>query len=126
MEQKYLIDTNSVIDNFGNKLPSMAKELLYSCVPIISAVTKIELLGWTNATTEQLNPLYAFIKITNVLPIDQAVVEKTILIRQKSKIDLGDAIIAATALVHNLTLITHNTADFKNIADLKMIDPHSL
>jgi hypothetical protein len=28
MEQAYLIDTNVIIDNLGNKLPEKAKELL--------------------------------------------------------------------------------------------------
>ena len=57
MEQGYLIDTNVIIDNFGNKLPVKAKEFLNSFEPVISAVTKIEVLGWLNATKEQLKPL---------------------------------------------------------------------
>jgi predicted nucleic acid-binding protein len=38
---------------------------------------------------------------------------------------LGDAIIAATAIVRNLKLITNNTKDFLNIKNLKVIDPHN-
>ncbi len=33
-----------------------------------------------------------------------------------------DTMIAAVALVHNLTLVTHNTADFQNIPGLRMED----
>jgi predicted nucleic acid-binding protein len=29
-------------------------------------------------------------------------------------------------LVHGLTLLTRNTADFKNISDLLLVDPHKL
>jgi hypothetical protein len=36
---------------------------------------------------------------------------------------LGDALIAATALVHNLELVTHNVADFSWIAGLRVVDP---
>jgi predicted nucleic acid-binding protein len=126
MEQRYLIDTNVVIDNFGNKLPEMAKTLLYSIDLTVSAVTKIEVLGWINATREQLQPLYDFMEIASILPINEAVIEKTIAIRQSKKIALGDAIIAATALVYDLVVISRNTSDFKNIAGLKVIDPHSL
>jgi predicted nucleic acid-binding protein len=126
MEQRYLIDTNVVIDNFGNKLPEMAKTLLYSIDLTVSAVTKIEVLGWINATREQLQPLYDFMEIASILPINEAVIEKTIAIRQSKKIALGDAIIASTALVYDLVLISRNTSDFKNIAGLKVIDPHSL
>jgi predicted nucleic acid-binding protein len=36
---------------------------------------------------------------------------------------LADAMIAATALVHQLPLVTHNTRDFQWIAELELIDP---
>jgi predicted nucleic acid-binding protein len=36
---------------------------------------------------------------------------------------LGDAIIAATALVHGLTLVTRNVDDFKHIAGLELENP---
>jgi predicted nucleic acid-binding protein len=125
MEPRYLIDTNVIIDNFGNKLPEKATKLLYSIALTVSAVTKIEVLGWTNATKAQLQPLYDFMEIAGILPINEAVVEKTITIRQTKKIALGDAIIAATALVYDLVLISRNTSDFKNIDGLQVFDPHS-
>src|SRR3981081_602656 len=106
MEQGYLIDTKVIIDNFGNKLPEKAKEFLNSFEPVVSAVTKVEVLGWLNATKDQLNTLYAFMEITSILSINETVIEKTILIRQTKKIALGDAIIAATALVYGLVLIS--------------------
>ena len=65
-------------------------------------------------------------EIASILAIDETVVEKTIFIRQTKKIALGDAIIAATALVYDQVLISRNTSDFKNIPGLKVIDPHSL
>jgi toxin FitB len=36
---------------------------------------------------------------------------------------LADAIIAATALVHNLPLVTRNETDFKHVAGLRVINP---
>jgi len=33
-----------------------------------------------------------------------------------------DRLIASVALVHNLTLVTHNTADFQNIPNLRIED----
>ncbi|MCF8232854.1 MAG: hypothetical protein K9J27_11755 [Bacteroidales bacterium] len=41
----------------------------------------------------------------------------------KHKIKLPDAIIAATSLVYDLTLITRNSTDFKNIDELRLINP---
>ena len=36
--------------------------------------------------------------------------------------DPVDLMIAATALVHDLTLVTHNTKDFQNIPNLRIVD----
>jgi predicted nucleic acid-binding protein len=124
MGQGHLIDTNIIIDNLGNKLSDNAKNYLHTLRPIISAVTKIELLDWLNATKEQLTPLYNFIDVAHVLPIDEPVIEKTIYI--KKKIALGDAIIAATALAHGFSLITRNVLDFRGIDGLAVIDPYKL
>jgi tRNA(fMet)-specific endonuclease VapC len=35
---------------------------------------------------------------------------------------VADLMIASAALVHNLTLVTHNTADFQNIPNLRLDD----
>jgi predicted nucleic acid-binding protein len=126
MEPEYLIDTNVVIDNFGNMLPEKAKAFASSFVPVVSVVTKKEVLGWPNATKQQLSPLYGFMETAILLTIDEAVIDKTISIRQAKKIGLGDAIIAATALQHNLKLMTHNTKDFKDIEGLQLINPYEL
>lgn len=126
MEPGYLIDTNVIIDNFGNKLPVKAREFLNTFEPVVSAITKIEVLGWIGATKAQLEPLYAFMDMAGVLPIDENVIEKTIAIRQVQKIGLGDAIIAATALTYNLVLVSRNISDFKNIQSLQLINPHNL
>jgi predicted nucleic acid-binding protein len=126
MEQKYLMDTNVIIDNFGNKLPANAKAFLNGLDITISAVTQIEILGWFNATKQQLKPLYEFMELVTILPINEDVIEKTIAVRQTKKIALGDAIIAATALVYDLVLISRNISDFKNIEGLQVIDPHRI
>ena len=36
---------------------------------------------------------------------------------------LGDALVAGTALAHDLTLVTRNTSDFDWISDLSLLDP---
>jgi predicted nucleic acid-binding protein len=115
-----------VIDGFGNKLPQNAKNFLLTFAPVVSAVTKIEVLGWLHATPEQIKPLEVFMENANIMPIDDTVINQTVMIRQHNKIGLGDAIIAATALVHNLTIISRNTKDFVNIYGLKVIDPYTI
>ena len=44
------------------------------------------------------------------------------LLRQGISIPTADLMIGAIALVHDLTLVTHNTADFKNVPNLRLDD----
>jgi toxin FitB len=70
--------------------------------------------------------LTEFIDTANIIPLDDAVTQKTIELRRIKKMKLGDAIIAATALVHGFVLVTRNTNDFKNIEELTVIAPYTL
>ncbi len=126
MGQEYLIDTNIVIDSLGNIIPEKGKVFLSQLFPQISVITYIEALGWHKATQEYLLKLNELLNLIPVLQIDDSVVQKCVQIRQQKKIGLGDALIAATALVYNLTLVTRNTNDFLNIEGLKILNPWEL
>jgi predicted nucleic acid-binding protein len=126
MGQGFLIDTNVVIYALENKIPPKGAAFLAKLPPLISDVTRIELLGWPKATAEQLAPVKTFTAKARLLPIDEPVVLKTIALKQANKVKLGDAIIAATAIVHGLVLITRNTGDFQGMAGLELMDPFEL
>jgi predicted nucleic acid-binding protein len=53
----------------------------------------------------------------------EAVVRRAISLRQERKMGLADSIIAATALVQDLPLVTRNVDDFKHVAGLKLKNP---
>jgi predicted nucleic acid-binding protein len=126
MEQiEYLVDTNAVIDYLGKKLPT--KGMLFmndviDTVPNISVISKIEVLDF-DAPKEHLPLLNGFMNDAIVFDLTNNIVERCIDIRKKYKSKLPDAIIAATALECGYTLITRNTADFKNISKLKLCNP---
>ena len=61
-----------------------------------------------------------------ILPISQAVLEQAVALRQMRRMTLGDAIIASTALVHGMTLVTRNTDDFRWITQLILLNPFDL
>jgi len=127
MGKKYLIDTNATIDYFGNKLPEKGANFIDLLVsPSISVITQMELLGWYRISTEEKEKLQNFINEIAVIQIDHDVIQKTIELRQSHKIKLPDAIIAATAIVNGLILISRNISDFKNISALRVINPWKL
>ncbi len=121
----YLIDTNAVIDFFNGSLPLKGQQLLAAIVPAISVITYIELFSSAKLTAAEQAQLQKFVQMATVYDtMSQAIVVQTIGIRQQRKIKIPDAIIAATALVNGCTLITRNVADFRQIDNLQIIDPH--
>lgn len=86
MEQRFLIDTNVIIDALGSVMPDEMKKFIAGLPPLISAVTYMETLGWHKASVQQLAPLSSFMSVATILPIDQAIIDKTVLVRQQKKI----------------------------------------
>lgn len=126
MEQGNLIDTNTAIDYLAELLPVTANELIEATQAKISVVTRIELLSWPNATADDTIMLTGFISNCIVFGLSEEVIIKTIEIRKRYKLKLGDAIIAATAILNELELLTRNLDDFNKIPELKLINPHLL
>lgn len=126
MGQGFLIDTNIVIAALGSKLPSDGAAFIKTIPPNISVVTQIELLGWYGVSAIDLIPLTDFVNKATIFSLDPTVVQQTIILRQYHKIKTPDAIIAATALIHGLTLISRNVSDFKQISQLQVINPFEL
>ena len=128
MEQLYLADSNTIIDYVGNKMPEKALLVLDNYFDdnlTISIISKIEVLGF-NGNADELNRLADFIALANIIFVDDAVADKTIDLLKAYKIKLPDAIIAATAIVYNLTIITRNISDFNNISGLPVINPYAI
>lgn len=127
---KYLWDTNTAIYYLQQQFPPSAEKFIDDSLkesgPAISVITEIELLCWKTPTEEDLLVLHDFIENALVFELETPIKLKTAELRKVHKIKLPDAVIAATALTHNLTLITRNTADFKNIEGLNLINPHDL
>jgi predicted nucleic acid-binding protein len=124
MEQ-YLIDNNVISNYFSVSYSEKGMSFISSVIddiPNISVITEIEALSWHAPDEVYEEIVEDFVKNSNVLPLSPKVVSQCIELRRSKKIKTPDAIIAATAIVHNLTLITSDS-DFKNIQHLRLIDP---
>jgi len=126
MGQGFLIDTNIVIATLGNKLPPNGAAFIKAIPPNISVITQIELLGWHGVSAADLIPLTDFVNKAAIFGLEPPIVQQTIILRQYHKIKTPDAIIAATALIHGLTLVSRNVSDFKQISQLQVINPFEL
>jgi predicted nucleic acid-binding protein len=117
-----LLDTNLIIYSAKPEHAELRK-LIEENAPAVSAVSVVEALGYHKLTAEERAYFEEFFKLATVLPISDEVIERAVQLRQARKMSLGDALIAATALVHDRTLLTHNAKDFAAIPDLKVRDP---
>ena len=92
----------------------------------VSEITRLEIFGYHKLQTQEEKLLNQFFNNINCLPVSRIVINQAIKFRKQKSMSIGDAIIAATAEVHDLPLATANTKDFKHIEHLEIIDPLSL
>jgi len=124
---KYVWDTNVAIYYLQQQFPHSAEKFMDNVVvdfqPVISIITEIELLCWKTERKKDLEIVHDFVNDVLIIELEHTVKLKTVDIRRKHRIKLPDAIIAASAIVYKLDLITRNTKDFKDIEGLKLINP---
>jgi len=126
----YLWDTNTIIYFLQRQFTPTSEKFIDNIVstnqPAISAITEIELLCWKTATENDLLILRNFIKDSYVYELSQEIKNQTVEVRKYYNIKLPDAIIAATAIVNELTIITRNAKDFEKIPQLKVSNPYTI
>lgn len=116
-----LIDSNIIIYSFSEEYGYLRK-LLVSDNSHVSEISRVEVLGHHGLNEKQKDYFVDIFSYSTVVIPTQEIFDKAIEIRQKYNLKLGDSIIAATALVHNLTLYTRNLKDFERIKKMKYIN----
>jgi predicted nucleic acid-binding protein len=86
----------------------------------LSDISIIELLGVKSIDKNILTTRQKFIDSAFNFPVSNAIKQKAIFLKQIYTLKIPDAIIAATALIHNIPLITADK-DFKKIEELNAI-----
>jgi toxin FitB len=92
----------------------------------VSALSQVEVLGYHNLSEGERRLFSQLFASVVVLPITGEIISTAIDLRQQKRMGLGDSIIAATGLVHALTIATRNLKDFQWISNLNLINPLSL
>ena len=87
-----------------------------------SLISRLEVLGYPLSSAKRQDA-EEILQLFQELPIDDAIINKAIALRSSIRIKSIDALIASTALLHQLPLITRNIKDFQPIAGLNLIDP---
>jgi predicted nucleic acid-binding protein len=122
----HLFDSNIVIYHLNQVLPAEATASIEDWIVeggYVSVVTRIEVLGYPEQTPTQEPLVLETLRYFDEIPLREPIVQGAITLRQAQSIRLGDAIIAATALEHDLSLVTRNTDDFAWIDGLPLLNP---
>jgi len=123
-----LLDTNIIIAFFKGEQIISEKVLSQIDQIALSSLVVAELDYGAKASQrseENLEKLYNFIELTEVVPFDLKCAKTFGIIKSKLRL-LGkptgevDAFLAATAITHNATLVTKNSKHFENIEGLKL------
>lgn len=128
MEPKYLIDTCAVIKYLNNLFSTEAITFMDRLVDDdskVSFITKIELLVWNTSNPDDIKIRYDFLNGSEILYINEKIIDIAIKIRRDIKIKIPDAIIAATAISYDYILLSDNDKDFMKIESfgLKYLNP---
>jgi tRNA(fMet)-specific endonuclease VapC len=127
---KFLLDTNTCSEYLRGRAPVTVRVLAAHAEIAVSAVTAAELFVWgyrAKSSARWRQPIGQFLGDVPVLDTNLAVADCFGRLHA-DQLDRGrptsglDLLIAATALVHNLTLVTHNTRDFADVPGLQLED----
>ncbi|WP_375443515.1 type II toxin-antitoxin system VapC family toxin [uncultured Fibrella sp.] len=123
MGEAYLIDTSAYSKYLSGLLGTEQLDLIADVVeagPIISVIVQMELLSWVSTTKQVEIRVREFIEASVIMPLSEPVILQTVKLRRHYRgLKLPDAIIAATAIVHDFTLLSTNDSDFTKITGLK-------
>lgn len=125
----FLIDTNVIIEFISGALPVKGMSWFISEINkgnhCFSPINQIELMGF-NGEPNELARIQKLIDGSVTMSIDEKIVKQAIPIRRQKRIKLPDAVITATAVVNNLTIVSRNEKDFKGLKGVKVINLHKL
>jgi tRNA(fMet)-specific endonuclease VapC len=126
----FLLDTN-ICSAHLKRPSSLAHRMMQHSGRLgVSTVTIAELYAWIHRSQDPVRRealLLEFLVDTQVYSFDQDCAEvfgriRAVLLAQGISVPGLDLQIASTALAHDLTLVTHNVADFQNNPNLRVVD----
>lgn len=117
-----LIDSNIIIYSFSDEYRYLRNLLVHEQANI-SEISRVEVLGYHKLKDVERKYFSDIFTYTSTIIPNREIFDKAIEIRQQYNLNLGDSIIAATALIYDLTVYTRNLKDFEHIKMLKTINP---
>jgi hypothetical protein len=112
------VDTNILVNLAEGK--KEVDQYLEGNSLFISVISEIELLGWHKITNQQKNFFQKLLNDCTVIGLINPIKELSIELRQKHRIKLPDAVIAASSIYLDIPLITQDQG-FERIKNLNLV-----
>ena len=123
MGETYLLDTSAVSKYLRGVLSDEMLDFVDTVLAEpanLSVIARIELEVFNPPTREERNLFLTFVREATIYKLSEPIILQTVRLRRHYKsVRLPDAIIAATAIIHDFTLLSTNDSDFEKIAGLK-------
>ena len=101
---KKVLDTNAILYLLGGRLAQPLPAAQY----FISVISEMELLSYPSLDEASLTQIRSFLSEVTVVELTEEVRESAILLRRQHTLKLPDAIVAATAISIQASLITND------------------
>jgi predicted nucleic acid-binding protein len=125
MAVKALFDSSAVILYFNDALPNESIALMQQAIVAgtgaISVITRAEVLAWPSHTPASIEAALYGMGGFDVLDVTKPVADEAARIRRECNLKLPDALIAATAKLLQIPVITANQRDFERVKELVVI-----
>lgn len=122
MKPKILLDSNIAIYSVKPSYDNV-RQALANYEFSVSAISEVEVLGYHSFDPIDKRNLELMFASMTIFDVDRMVIKQAIALKQQKKMSLGDSIIASTALLQGLPLMTRNISDFAWINGLQLINP---
>ncbi|MFD2934491.1 type II toxin-antitoxin system VapC family toxin [Spirosoma flavum] len=104
-----ILDSNIIIYSARPDYVQLARYLQINQATVrVSLIFTLEVLGFSRIESNDKLLFEAYFTSIEVLPLSRDIITEAIRLRQQRKRSLGDSIIAATALVYTLPILTNN------------------
>jgi predicted nucleic acid-binding protein len=109
MNGKIIFDTNTLLNFFKGKIDrNTFMETVSGSLWFVSVVTRMELFAYSKLPADEEAEIRKFLKDCKVIPLNRRVEREAINFKRDTHRKLPDAIIAATAIVLDATLVTRD------------------
>ena len=91
--------------------------------PMISLISKIELLGYPKLTSHDETRIRHWLGRFDIIGLDDPIAEQAVALKRRCRLKTPDAIIAATALERHACLVTRDKVLLTKVPGLRTISP---